>query len=81
MGLTINPPKTTVVPFTRRSKLAKLKTIQISGQLKQEVKFIGITLDHKLLWNRHIQETVSDGVQKPGGRSCYNMAWRAGYLR
>jgi len=27
-------------------------------EFKQEVKFIGITLHHILLWNRHIQETV-----------------------
>jgi len=34
----------------------------ISGEFiefKQEVKFLRITLDHKLLWNRHIQETAS----------------------
>jgi len=39
-------------------KLVNLKTIQISGEViefKQEAKFLGITLDHKLLWNRHIQ--------------------------
>jgi len=65
MGLTINSAKTTVVPFTRRRKLANPKTIQISGELKQEVKFLGITLDHKLLWNRHIQETVSLKPQGP----------------
>jgi len=54
----INPAKTTVVPFTRGRKLENLKTIQISGEFmefKEEVKFLGITLDQKLLWNRHSQ--------------------------
>jgi len=46
MGLTMNPAKNTAVPFTRRRKLASLKTIQISGEFvefKQEVTFLGIT--------------------------------------
>jgi len=68
MGPTINPAKTTVVPFTRRRKLANLKTIQISGEFmefKQEIKFLRVTLDHKLLWNRHIHETQSVKPQGP----------------
>jgi len=46
----------------KKKKAGNLKTIHISAEFmefKQEVKFLGITLDHKLLWNRHIQETVS----------------------
>lgn len=31
--------------------------------VKQEVKFLEIPLEHKLLWNRHIQETVSKVIR------------------
>lgn len=55
LGPTINSSLTTVVPFTRRKKLVNLKTIQKYGEVmkfKQGVKFLRITLDHNLLWNR-----------------------------
>ncbi|GJQ78554.1 hypothetical protein Trydic_g11665 [Trypoxylus dichotomus] len=60
--LSINSSKTTFVPFTRKRKISIMKDIRLGGTLiecKSELKYLGITLEKKLLWNRHIALTTN----------------------
>lgn len=64
-GLSINPTKTTIVPFTRRRNL-NLPTLNIKNievPFREEVKYLGITLDRQLTWNPHL-ETISKKAVK-----------------
>ena len=66
VGLSINSDKTAVVPFTRKRSLKNLKRIHLDGKEilpSQEVKYLGITLDSKLLWNRHIKNITSKATK------------------
>ncbi|GAB0090086.1 Odorant receptor [Sergentomyia squamirostris] len=57
VGLTINPSKSTIIPFRRRRNL-NLNPITLNGcviEFKKEVKYLGLLLDSKLTWNAHIQ--------------------------
>ena len=59
-GLTINPSKTTIIPFTRKRRynLESLKPGETTLQLSTETKHLGVVLDQKLSWNAHIEYVI-----------------------
>jgi len=59
--LSLNPSKTVIVPFTNRYKLQRMKAITLSEcpiEASQEVKYLGITLDSKLRFKTHVDNTI-----------------------
>jgi len=61
-GLSINPHKTAIVPFTNRRKTEGLGPLILHGkelEMLGEVKYLGVILDSKLNWNRHLQKIIS----------------------
>ena len=66
--LSVNPSKTTVIPFTRKRKLEGLDNLSLFGQqlqLSKNLKYLGVMLDSKLTWNSHMEYIF----KKP--RICY----------
>jgi hypothetical protein len=64
-GLSINPAKTIVIPFTRRRKLS-LKNPVVSGvkiEFSKETKYLGVVLDSKLLWNSHTKRVKEKAIK------------------
>lgn len=60
-GLSINPHKTTIIPFTRRRKMT-IPDLYLEGTklvLSLKVKYLGVILDNKLNWNLHLDQIIS----------------------
>ena len=60
-GLTVNPTKTKLVPFTNKRKLQKLNLPKLNGtrlRLDNQAKFLDVILDKKLSWNQHVGERI-----------------------
>ncbi|XP_053686280.1 uncharacterized protein LOC128735819 [Sabethes cyaneus] len=60
-GLSINPSKTVIIPFTRRRKysIADLQLRGVQLKLSKRTKYLGVILDHKLNWNDHLEYAIS----------------------
>ena len=61
VGLSINPQKAIIVPFTKRYSI-DIGQLHIGGspvELSNEVKYLGVTLDKRLNWNSHLHNTLS----------------------
>uniref|UniRef100_A0A1B6KRF7 RNase H type-1 domain-containing protein n=1 Tax=Graphocephala atropunctata TaxID=36148 RepID=A0A1B6KRF7_9HEMI len=60
-GLNVNPSKTVVVPFTRKKNLEPLSRLTLGTtklEISKTVKYLGLTLDHKLVWNDHLASVL-----------------------
>jgi hypothetical protein len=60
-GLKISPHKTAIVPFTNSRKIEGLRPLLVHGKelkMREEVKYLGVTLDSKLNWNQHLQKMI-----------------------
>jgi hypothetical protein len=61
-GLKFSKDKTEVVLFTRRYKIPSLPNIKLGGMdipYAESVKYLGVRLDNKLLWNEHVENKVN----------------------
>ena len=61
-GLSVNPSKTELIMFTNRRALGDFKLPTLRGttlQLVTEVKYLGVILDSKLNWNRHLENKLN----------------------
>ncbi|XP_050309135.1 uncharacterized protein LOC126745359 isoform X3 [Anthonomus grandis grandis] len=64
--LRVNPTKTTLVSFTKRRKLEPIRNIKFYGEnlrLEDEVKYLGITLDKKLSFKKHVIQATNKATK------------------
>uniref|UniRef100_A0A6V7LWZ3 Reverse transcriptase domain-containing protein n=1 Tax=Bracon brevicornis TaxID=1563983 RepID=A0A6V7LWZ3_9HYME len=63
-GLRVNPSETEMILFTRKRKrvLTAPSIFGTTQSLTQEIKYLGVWLDPKVLWNKHIQEQAPKGT-------------------
>lgn len=60
-GLSVNPGKTNLILFTRKSSVKPKQLPVLYGQpveLTNQVKYLGVILDKKLLWNIHLEDKI-----------------------
>ena len=66
-GLSINPQKVALVPFTKRknieSKLGKISLFNMELAYTNETKHLGLVLDKNLTWNQHLQAQIKKATQ------------------
>jgi hypothetical protein len=60
-GLNISPHKRMIIPFTNRMKTDELGPLILHGKelkILGEVNYLGVILDCKLNWNKHLQKII-----------------------
>ena len=68
-GLSVNPDKTVLIPFTRRRDLTAFNNIQLQGKslcVKYSAKYLGVILDQKLSWKLHLEKVGQKAVAALG---------------
>ena len=77
--LSINPSKTTLVPFTKKKNLDGLTPpiiFNVQLEFSVEVKILGVILDSKLTWNQQLQKSVKKGkATLMAGRRAFGKTW------
>lgn len=61
-SLSVNPTKTDLILFTKKRKLNPMVLPKLKGtqlRLVNEVKYLGVVLDSKLGWGRHLESRVN----------------------
>jgi Reverse transcriptase (RNA-dependent DNA polymerase) len=63
-NLSINPVKTVVIPFAGRLKhnLKEPRMGDVTIKFSEDIKYLGITLDSKLIWNSHMLKTKEKAI-------------------
>lgn len=62
VNLKVNPEKTVLIPFTKQTNLRSMKSPSFFGEklvFSDQVKYLGITLDPKLTWNKHVEKVIN----------------------
>ena len=62
-GLSVNPTKTEMVLFTRKSTVAGMRPVLFFGEeltRTDQVKHLGVVLDGKLTWREHLQQKYNN---------------------
>ncbi|XP_059062726.1 uncharacterized protein LOC131855467 [Achroia grisella] len=60
--LSVNPSKTELIMFTNKRAPGIFRTPKLFNtdlSLKEEVKYLGVILDSKLLWNKHLDHKIN----------------------
>lgn len=66
MGLTVNPDKSEVVIYTRNRNTSGFYKPSIFGKQipkRDSAKYLGIILDSKLTWSKHVEERLSKCIR------------------
>ena len=73
-GLNVNPEKTEVCLFTRKTKIGQYVKPHFLGKaidISDKIKYLGVILDRKLKWKDHIKERANKAHR------CWSMCRRA----
>ncbi len=65
-GWSINPEKTEVLLFTRKTKIERVVRLEyqdVKPNLSKEVKYLGVIPDNKLMWKAHMRAQVKKGLK------------------
>lgn len=78
-NLSVNPSKTEVVLFTQKKKLGEYVLPKMGGtqlKLTNEVKYLGVILDSKLSYGRHVKEQCAKAKRIMGAlRGAFGKTW------
>ncbi|MEX7539333.1 hypothetical protein SGI37_20165, partial [Providencia rettgeri] len=64
-NLSVNPAKTVIVPFTKKTNLAGALQLSLKGEslnLSTSVKYLGVILDKRLTWNGHLNTKIDKAI-------------------
>ena len=82
MRLTVNPEKAEVVLFTRKYKTSPVSGLKLFGKeikVSKEAKYLGVVLDSKLNWSKHLEYACGKVTQAYWAcRKAFGPTWGLG---